>query len=271
MKVLVIDRDRESCDQIRMILQNLGADVVLEPTKNTAIELMRTQAFDIVLIDPAPQNEVRSFIMGVRRSLNTFPPILILSASLGLNDVLAVGANELIKKPVVAADVEQKVKDAMRISDVSKVMADESEDFRSKDGIIAKSAFNQLFITCLDRADRHGEGASLIFVAIDNLDKIKENDGQEDADKVSNNLRKVISRTRRTSDIAGHIKQAEFCLLLLRPMKDDESSLAANRFVDAMTNNFDLIATAKTKAVVKVWVLDIPSGHILIEHSIRGA
>jgi PleD family two-component response regulator len=271
MKILVIDRDRESCDHLQTILSGMGAEIVFEPTKNTAIELMRTQSFDAVLFDPAPQNEYRSFIMGVRRSLNSFPPILILSQTLTLADVLPAGANEIIKKPFDEAEVKKKLVDAARITSVAATMANEAEDFPSKDGIIAKSAFNQLFITCLDRADRHGEKSFLIFIAVENFDDIVKNDGQEEADKVSNALRKMISRTRRTSDIAGHIKPSEFCILLLRIVKNDEPLLAATRFAEAIKSNLDLIATSKTKAVLKTWLLAAPSGEILVEHTAKGA
>jgi DNA-binding response OmpR family regulator len=271
MKILVIDRDRESCDQLQTILSGMGAETVFEATKNTATELMRTQSFDVVLFDPAPQNEYRSFIMGVRRSLNSFPPIIILSQNLNLTDVMPAGANEIIKKPFDGAEVKKKLVDAARITAVASTMADESLDFPSKDGIIAKSAFNQLFITCLDRADRHGEQSFLIFMAVENMDEIIKNDGQEEADKVSNALRKTISRARRTSDIAGHIKPAEFCILLLRIARDDEPFLAATRFAEAVKSNLDLIATSKTKAVLKTWLLSIPSGEILADHTAKGA
>lgn len=269
MKVIVIDRDRDACEQLEGILKEMDAEVVFEPTKNTAMESIKKSPYDVILFDPAPQNEIRSFIMGVRRSTNSFPPIVVMTHSLELKDVTAAGANEIIKKPIDKAEVTKKTRNAARISTVSRVMADETEDFPSKEGLIAKSAFNQLFITCLDRADRHGERSYLIFVAVDNLDEIARIDGAEQADKVANNLRKTISRTRRTSDIAGHIKKAEFCLLLLRPTREDEPFLAANRFAETLKENIDLIATSPTKAVVKVWLLAIPSGEIPVEHVVK--
>ncbi|HEY8964758.1 MAG TPA: DNA-binding response regulator, partial [Alphaproteobacteria bacterium] len=123
---------------------------------------------------------------------------------------------------------------------------------------------------CLDRADRYGEGSFLIFVNVDNLAEIAEKDGAEAAAKVADNLRRTISRTRRLSDIAGHIEQGRFSLLLLRVMKEDEPFLAANRFAEALKENHDLISTSETKAILKVWLLGIPSGEIAVEHVVTG-
>ncbi|MBU6234268.1 MAG: response regulator [Alphaproteobacteria bacterium] len=269
MKVLVIDRDRDACEQLQTTLEAAKIEVTFEPTKNNAIELAKKGAFDVIIIDPAPANEMRSFIMGVRRSTNSFPPILVTSHTFAAADVAKAGGNEFIKKPIDKDELLKKIQNAARITEASRLMADESEDFPSKEGLIAKSAFNQLFITCLDRADRHGEKSFLIFVSVDNLSQIAVQDGQEQADKVANNLRRTISRTRRTSDIAGHIKKAEFCLLLLRPGREDEPFLAANRFAESLKENIDLIATSPTKAILKVWLLAIPSGEIPVEHVVQ--
>lgn len=268
MKVLVIDRDHDASESVQAILKDLNAEVTIEPIKNSAMELIKKESFDVIFFDPAPHNEMRSFIMGVRRSTNSFPPILVLSPMLDLKQVLSAGGNNVVPKPLVPEDVLKKTVCAKRITDASRLMADETEDFRSREGIIAKSAFNQLFITCLDRADRHGEQSFLIFVGVDNLDEIAAKDGAAEAEKVANNLRKTISRTRRTSDIAGHIRQAEFCILLLRVMREDEPFLAANRFAESLRENIDLISTSPTKAVLKVWLLAIPSGDIPVEHAI---
>jgi CheY-like chemotaxis protein len=268
MKILIIDRDRDNCDQMRAILEGAGAEVTVEPIKNKAQQMLRQDSFDVTLLDPTPQNEMRPFIMGVRRSMGTFPPILIMAHNLSEQQVLEAGGNALVRKPVEKDDLLKKAQSAQRIAEISRLMADEKEDFRSKDGIIAKSAFNQLFITCLDRADRHGEQSYLIFIEIANLRDIAAAEGNPEAAKVADNLRKNISRARRTSDIAGHIKHAQFCLLLLRPQREDEPFLAASRFAEALKADYDLISTAKTRAILKVWLLAIPSGDIPAEHMI---
>jgi len=266
MKILIIDRDRDNCEHMQEMLMDTGAEIIFEPIKNKAVDMMRQQTYDAVFLDPTPQNELRAFIMGVRRTLGTFPPIIITGHDLDRKAVMAAGANDYLAKPFDKETLLKQVEGSARIVATSAQMADESEDFPSKDGIIAKSAFNQLYITCLDRADRHGERSFLIFAEVSNLDEIAAKDGPEAAAKVADALRKNISRTRRTSDIAGHIKPAQFCLLLLRPQREDEPFLAAKRFGDNLRENHDLISTTPTKAILKVWLLEIPTGAIPAEH-----
>lgn len=269
MKVLIIDRDRDNCDQMTAALEKAGAKVVCEPIKNKAAEILRAEKFDAIFLDPTPQaNEMRAFIMNVRRSTNSFPPIIIMGHQLAAQQVMAAGGNDILNKPFSNELLVAKAANAVRISQVTAIMADEREDFPSRDGVIAKSAFNQLFITCLDRADRHGEQSSLIFIDIENLADIAQKDGAEAARKVAANLHRHISRARRTSDIAGHIKTGSFCLLLLRPAREDEPFLAASRFADSLKENHDLISTASTRAILKVSLLVVPTGEVPVEHSI---
>jgi len=270
MKVLVIDRDRDNCEQMEAIFNEAGIESTFETIRSKAVDLFKTGTYDMILFDPVPQNDTRPFIIGVRRSTNSFPPIILMGHDLTQQQAAAVGGNALLHKPFEKPELLTKVRNAMRLTEASRMMADETNDFPSKDGIIAKSAFNQLFITCLDRADRYGEASYLIFVNIDNFAEIKEKDGEEAADLVADNLRRTISRTRRLSDIAGHIEKARFSLLLLRVLKEDEPFLAANRFDEALKEIHDLISTSSTKAVIKVWLLGIPSGDIPIEHVIAG-
>ncbi|MCB1538722.1 MAG: response regulator [Rhodospirillales bacterium] len=267
MNILIIDRDRDSCEHLRGLLEDEGRNrVAVEPIKNSAIELIRKEDFDVIFYDPVPQNEMRSFIVGVRRSTGAFPPFVLITHNLTRAQALAAGGNAILQKPIDDAKALKAARDAASISKISRLMADESEDFPSKNGIIAKSAFNQLWITSLDRADRHGEESFFIFIEVENLDQIAAKDGAEAAAEVAGNLRKTISRTRRTSDIAGHIRSAQFCLLLSRPSREDEPFLAANRFAESLKENHDLISTTPTRAILKISLLSVPSGETPIEH-----
>ncbi len=269
MKVLIIDRDRDNCDQMTTAMEKAGIGVVCEPIKNKAAELVKNQKFDAIFFDPTPQaNEMRAFIMQVRRATGGFLPIMIMGHHLAQQQVMAAGGNDILNKPFGTEELLTKAKSAARISHVSALLADDKEDFPSRSGIIAKSAFNQLFITCLDRADRHGEQSSLIFIDIENLGDIAQKDGNDAALKVAANLHKHISRVRRTSDIAGQIKTGSFCLLLLRPIREDEPFLAANRFAESLKENHDLISTSPTRAVLRISLMTIPTGEMPIEHSI---
>lgn len=267
MSILIIDRDESATNQITAMLENhkIPHDVAI--TRDQAMEQLRTQPYDAVIIDPAPQNEIRPFVMGARRMAKQYPYILMTSRTIDRQKALAGGCNELLEKPLDMDKVEKKVLSAMRLGKMIGRFGDESEDFPSKGGVIAKSAFNQLFLSCLDRADRYGEQSYMIFVRINNFAEIIGNEGQEALLRCCDALKKNIARIRRLSDIAAQTASYEFVLMLLRPQNDEEPFLACNRFAENLQEYHDLISVAQTPVHINVSLFTIPSGDILIEHN----
>lgn len=267
MAILIIDRDEQSAEQIRTMLEEkkVAYDHVL--TRDEGMQLMRQKHYDAVVIDPAPQNEIRPFVMASRRMSLEYSYILMTSRTIDRQKALAGGCNELLPKPLDMVAVEQKVESAVRLGQITKQLADESTDFPSKEGVIAKSAFNQLFRACLDRADRYGEQSYMIFVRISNHDEIINKEGVDALNKCALALRKYLSRIRRLSDICGHTESYEYTLLLLRPAKEDEPFLAANRFAETLQEYHDLISLSQTPAEISVSLFTAPAGDVLVEHS----
>ncbi len=264
MKIMVIDRDRECVEQIQDICQGMNdVELVLEPIKNTALETLRANPFDAVFFDPAPQNnELRAFMIGVRRGNPHYTPLTVMSHHMSHEDIVSMGANDCLTKPFDADAFKMKLENLKRLSSLNKRLADESEDFPSRDGLISKSAFNQIFISALDRADRYGEETYLTFASIKNIDDIRANHGDDAANEICENLKKYTMRIRRLSDIAGRTARHEICLMLMRPANADEPKMAIKRFADSMAEYAELISTSDVKAVIEVTMMALPSGEI---------
>jgi PleD family two-component response regulator len=261
---MVIDRDRAFVEEIEKICEQIDdVNLVIEPIKNNAIEMLRSDHFDAVFFDPAPQNnELRGFMIGARRGNPQYTPIIVTSHQLSLNDVMGMGANDYLPKPITAEAFKEKIDNMRRLSSLNCRLADESEDFPSKEGLISKSAFNQIFISALDRADRYGEQTYLTFARIKNIDDIRKNHGDDPANEICDNLKKYTMRIRRLSDIAGRTAAHEICLMLMRPANEEEPKMAIKRFADSMAEYAELISTASTKATISVEMMAIPSGEI---------
>jgi response regulator RpfG family c-di-GMP phosphodiesterase len=264
MKLMVIDRDRDSVEQIEKICAEIGGiDLTVEPIKNNAVELLRADKFDGVLFDPAPQNnELRAFMIGVRRGNPHYTPLTVMSHLMSHEDVTGMGANDFLAKPLNSDALKVKIENLKRLSDLSSRLSDEQEDFPSRDGIISKSAFNQIFISSLDRADRYGEETYLTFASIANIDEIRATRSDEAALEICDNLKKYTMRIRRLSDIAGRTAPHEICLMLMRPANAEEPKMAIKRFSDSMSEYAELISSSDTKAVVRVEMVAIPSGEV---------
>lgn len=270
MKIMVIDRDRQAVEEIETICENMAdIELVVEPIKNNALETLRREKFDAVFFDPAPQNELRSFIIGARRGIAHYNPIIVSSRQLDVRDIRAQGANDSLSKPITVESFKKKLENAKNLNELIARLSDEKEDFPSREGVISKSAFYQIFISCLDRADRYGEVSFLTFARIENIDAIRRDHGDEVADEVNENLKRYTMRIRRLSDIAGRTASNEICLMLVRPANEDEPKLAFNRFSESMAEYCELISTKDAKAEIGVYMMELPTGEIAYKKIFR--
>ena len=270
MKIMVIDRDRDAVEQIETICRDIpDMELVIEPIKNNALDALRANQFDVVFLDPAPQNDVRPFVIGARRGIAHYNSIIILSHQLSSADVRAHGANDLLAKPFDVADFKKRLENIRNLNRLIAHLSDESIDFPSKEGVISKSAFYQIFISCLDRADRYGEETYLTFASISNIDDIRAQHGDAIADEVCENLKKYTMRIRRLSDIAGRTAPEEICLMLSRPANADEPKMAINRFVESMEEYAELIPAGDAKPIINVKMMAIPTGEITFDKDFK--
>lgn len=261
---MLIDRDRDVVEEVERICREIGGiDLTIEPIKNNAIDTVRAEKYDAIFFDPAPKNEeMRALLIGVRRGNPNYTPVIIASSQLSLEEARAAGANDYIQKPFDEAGFRKKLENLKNLGDFNVQLQDESVDFPSKDGVISKSAFNQIFISCLDRADRYGEETYLTFATVKNIDEIREGHGDEAADEICKNLKKYTMRIRRLSDIAGRTDTNQLCLMLTRPANADEPRMAITRFADSMAEYAELISTSTAKAVINVSMMAVPSGEM---------
>ena len=264
MKLMVIDRDRDTVELVESFCRDAGGEIelVIEPVKNNAVDTLRQEAYDAVLMDPAPQSEVRAFVIGIRRGSAHYTPLILASHQMGEEQAMKEGANVYLQKPYTAEDLAKVLKGIRQLGKLIRRLNSEEDEYRSRDGLISKSAFNQIFISCLDRADRYGEQTFLTFARVKNIDEIRTQHGDEIANEICENLKKYTMRIRRLSDIAGRTAAHEICLMLTRPASPDEPVKAINRFVDSMGEYAELVSAGDVQAIVEVEMMAIPSGEI---------
>ena len=266
MKVLVIDRDTLSTQLIRSKLELKGHTVIDEAVKNTALERLEKETFDIVFFDPAPLNNARPLVLGIRRSVRNYPYVVLMSHDLKREEAIKSGANDVMSKPLDAATLDLTMANADRLTALMKRIGDESEDFPSAGGVIAKSAFNQLFLSAIDRADRYAERSFLVFIGIRNQKKVVEMYGAYAAEYATAKLSQYLVRLRRQSDIIAQTGRSEFCLMLQRPQYDSEPIEAANRFAAALEKLEDICANDGDVIEVAVTLVSLPVGQLHAEH-----
>ncbi len=270
MQVLVIDRDEMAANLIKSRLEPVGHRVAIQADKSAeALDTISKENWDVIFIDPSPLTNPKPLVQSLRRNMRRYPYRILLSSTLGLAEALTSAMNDALAKPVDPSLLDTHMTNAARLSNIMKHMGDDSEDFKSAGGVIAKSAFNQLFLSCIERADRYGENSFLLYITMSNYTSTVDRDGEVEADIMVAKMAKHLVRLRRQSDIIGQTRRNEYVLLMQRPAYESEPVDAANRFAEALSKCADIIAGSPLlEAEMTVSLVDLPTASLVISHKI---
>tara|TARA_B100001989_G_scaffold164094_1_gene117946 strand:+ start:1710 stop:2522 length:813 start_codon:yes stop_codon:yes gene_type:complete len=269
MKILIIDREDITIQMMTSRLEPVGHKVAQEPVKNNAVERLEKEEFDVIYIDPAPLTSARPLILNLRRAAGNYPYVVQMGSNIQRTEAIQAGANDCLLKPVNPETLDVQLDNAKHLTRLIKRIGDDSEDYPSAGGIIAKSAFNQLFLSAIDRSGRYGEKTFIVFIAVSNYQDIYQNEGPYAAELTAAKLSQYLVRLRRQSDIIAQTGASEFALLLQRPLYETEPLEAANRFAEAVADYDELLNTGEIKPELSVKLVDIPIGSELISHAIK--
>ncbi|MCB1651717.1 MAG: response regulator [Alphaproteobacteria bacterium] len=265
MKILIVDNEALTAQLIQSRMEPLGHQVTAEPSKNKAADRVKSGEYGIILLDPSPLTSPRPLIADIRRQAGNYPYIVILSETIEEEVATQLGGNDLLKKPIDLEKLDEKVENAKHFAKLVKRITDDSEDFPSAGGIIAKSAFNQLFLSAIDRADRYGENTYLLFISLENYNEIYTANGPYAADYAVAKLSQFLVKIRRQSDIIGQTANNEYCLLLQRPLYETEPMEATQRFMEAIMG-FEGFASLEAESIrIRTTLTQIPLGRRLID------
>lgn len=268
MNVLIIDRDDVSTQLLRSKLEAAGHSVSVEESKDAALQKVTTRSYDLIFIDPSPLSDAKQSVANLRRSLGGYAYIALLSADMTAEDAVKTAANGVFPKPVDPKVLEEILVNAACLRDVIDRVGDDASDFPSAGGVIAKSAFNQILLSAIERADRYGERGFVLLIAVANYREILEMDGAYAADYVVAQLSRQLVKLRRQSDIIGQTAKHEYALMLQRPIYETEPVEAANRFAEALGGNTDIASSGATDVQLHVSLLDVPAGVFMVQHVI---
>ncbi len=270
MQVLVIDRDEMAANLIKSRLEPVGHRVAIQADKSAeALDAISREPWDVIFIDPSPLTNPKPLVQSLRRNMRRYPYTILLSSTLGLAEALTSAMNDALAKPLDPALLDTHMNNAARLNNIMKHMGDDSEDFKSAGGVIAKSAFNQLFLSCIERADRYGENSFLLYITMSNYTSTVDRDGEVEADIMVAKMAKHLVRLRRQSDIIGQTRRNEYVLLMQRPAYESEPVDAANRFAEALSKCTDIIAGSPLlEAELTVSLVDLPTASLVISHKI---
>ncbi len=117
-KILVVDDDTDISELIALILKREQMEVIVRNDSSEALELLKNEHFDLILLDIMMPNLSGTELCGkIRDSVNS--PIIFISAKNQLIDKMLgyeIGGDDYITKPFDNEELILKVKSHLRIS-----------------------------------------------------------------------------------------------------------------------------------------------------------
>lgn len=267
MKALIIDHDPEAAALMQARLADLGVTATTA-TRQETIDGSNMGAVDMVFVDPAPLKNAKSMVVAVRKKISHYTSVILLGAETSFEIAIAAGANDALPKPFNQRDVAERVDSAGRLLKIIRLLDDASFDYPSGGGVIAKSAFYQLFLSAIERTERYGEKSCVLFLSFLNYAQISVQESTEVAVQAAKVVLGAVLDLRRQTDILGQIGDHEYALLLQRPNYETEPVEAALRFADQLSNLRALGVISKTPVELLVQLVEIPSGRLMAEHGV---
>jgi len=262
MKILIIDRDPMFSSLLASKMKHAGHEVIETAVKHDGIEAIGETHVDAVYFDPSPMTDAKSILLQIRRMVHTYPYLVMMGHDLDRKGGIKAGCNEGISKPLDPAALTASLENGTRMCELIKRLGDTSYDFPSAGGVISKSAFNQLFISAMDRVSRYDETSRALFIAISNYNDIKAEEGKFAADFAVSKLAHNLTRLRRQSDILGQTNTNEYALLLQRPQSGTEAIDAAKRFAVTIEGLREITENTGSDVKIELNLIDLPSGQL---------
>ncbi|MDE2336791.1 MAG: diguanylate cyclase [Alphaproteobacteria bacterium] len=261
MDILVIDRESLTNQLISSKLAAKGHTVTVEPNKNEAFEKIKSNSYDCIMVDPYPLSEARPVVVGIWKCLRApvKPYLLLLSKTATTEEAILAGTNDVLQKPFSSQDIDVKTGNAERLMDISRHLA-RVDDVHSSGGMIGKAAFNQLFLSAIDRSFRYGERSLIVFIEMTNYDEVAAAGG---ADGIEDTLRKLTEKMtfmRRQSDVIGRLGAQNFGILLQRPQYETEPLDAINRFSEILDKFYAEFENEALAPKLELNLVELPQG-----------
>jgi CheY-like chemotaxis protein len=266
MNVLIIDKSDVAAQLVKTKLEKLGHTVVNEPSKEKALALVEKTNYDFILLDPAPLPDAKSIILSLRRAGAAYAYIGLLSGDDSQAKAISAGANDILVKPVNQERLNLCIEHADHVTGLIRRIGNTTKDFPSAGGIIAKSAFYQLFISAFERGGRYGERTHIMFVSLENYHNITKESGSYAGNLIVAHFSKALASIRRQSDIVGQTSPFEYAVLLQRAQKDDEPKQAAGRFADTLKKMLQYDAALSTVPRMRVKLIEVPTGQKICDY-----
>ena len=111
MRIFLVDDEKEIADLIELYLKNDGYDVIKCSDGKTALEKIRTEVFDLAILDVMlPDVDGFTLCSEIRKKYN-FPVIMLTARTADADKIsgLTLGADDYVTKPFSPAELTARI------------------------------------------------------------------------------------------------------------------------------------------------------------------
>ncbi len=268
--VVVADDDRATRDRISELLRTRGLTVVGANSGQKAIDAVRAQPVDLVVLELNMPGLSGIDVCKVVKSIanDRFVPVVLLtSMSESSARVLRSGADDHIAKTLEDDELMERLENMIRVK-----RAHDDVQFARRElnnGSVGEELQelpdHRQFHDCLEsefgEAQRHLDPLACCIVAVDEFRELASEQGSDSAARVLEEVSSRLQNTVRATDVAARFRISEFGLLLpnTRPAR---ALTLADRIVSELTLRPFAVGGASIELTVSIGVGLYPSGSI---------
>ena len=241
------------------ILQQMGLTFEYRNSAEQGLVLFEENCYDLVLLDIVLAGEKDGIDMikeiRFRDDGKNLIPILAMSAASKASErinILKVGANDFITKPVLQAELAVRAKNLiiarqLHLKIISQQQALEKLAMTDQlTGLYNRHFLHSFIEKTFSLAKRHGYPLSLIMIDLDKFKYINDTFGHEHGDQVLTKVAEVLQKNCRAEDIAVRLGGDEF-LVVLPHCEAQQAIVKANEIcssINAIKSNNAVFTTA---------------------------
>ena len=223
--MVVADDDRATCEHIAQLLRSRGLVVVPASNGQKAIDAVRAQPVDLVVldVDMPGLNGIDACKVVKTITKDRFVPVVLLTAPGDLSarvQGLRTGADDHVAKPFEDTELLARVENMLRVKrahdDVQ--FAKNELRFTSLHDQLRTLPDHRFFHECLaiefEEAQTHLDPLACCIIAVNDFRERVSECGTDLAVRILDEVSERVQRTIRATDIAAQFRTAEFGLLL---------------------------------------------------------
>jgi two-component system cell cycle response regulator len=263
--VVVADDDRATCEHISELLRARGVVVVQAGDGQKAIDAVRAQPVDLVVLDVDMPGLSGIDACRVVKTItkDRFVPVVLLAAADDQSarvQGLRTGADDHVAKPFEDSELLARVENMLRVKRAHDDVQFAKNELRytSLHDELRALPDHRFFHECLaiefEEAQRHLDPFACCILAVDEFRDLVTEHGAEVAGSVLDEVSVRVQRTIRSTDIAARFRTAEFGLLLPNTRPAKALTLADRIMSEVALRRFEVPSHARASSSIELTI-----------------